>query len=83
MQLFLQKIKREIKDFNTDIVLVSVGRKPNKSGLGLEKVGIDLDEKKRIKTDKHFKTNQDNIYAIGDVIAGPMLHTKPRMRELP
>ena len=64
------------KDFNTDIVLVSVGRKPNTSGLGLEKVGIDLDEKKRIKTDKHFKTNQDNIYAIGDVIAGPMLAHK-------
>ena len=64
------------KDFNTDIVLVSVGRKPNTSGLGLEKVGIDLDEKKRIKTDKYFKTNQDNIYAIGDVIAGPMLAHK-------
>ncbi len=64
------------KDFNSDIVLVSVGRKPNTSGLGLEKVGIEIDKKKRIKTDKHFKTNQDNIYAIGDVIAGPMLAHK-------
>ena len=64
------------KDFNTDVVLVSVGRKPNTIGLGLEKAGIDLDEKKRIKTDKYFKTNQDNIYAIGDVIAGPMLAHK-------
>ena len=64
------------KDFNSDIVLVSVGRKPNTSGLNLEKVGIELDEKKRIKTDKYFKTNKDNIYAIGDVIAGPMLAHK-------
>ena len=64
------------KDFNSDIVLVSVGRKPNTSGLNLEKVDIELDEKKRIKTDKYFKTNQDNIYAIGDVIAGPMLAHK-------
>ncbi len=64
------------KDFSTDIVLVSVGRKPNTSGLNLENVGIELDEKKRIKTDKHFKTNQEHIYAIGDVIAGPMLAHK-------
>ena len=64
------------KDFNSDIVLVSVGRKPNTSGLNLEKVDVELDEKKRIKTDKYFKTNQDNIYAIGDVIAGPMLAHK-------
>ena len=64
------------KDINSDIVLVSVGRKPNTSGLNLEKVDIELDEKKRIKTDKYFKTNQDNIYAIGDVIAGPMLAHK-------
>jgi dihydrolipoamide dehydrogenase len=41
---------------NADIVLVSVGRKPNTSGLNLEKVDIELDEKKRIKTDKNFKT---------------------------
>ena len=64
------------KDFNSDIVLVSVGRKPNTSGLSLEKVGIEIDKKKRIKTDKYFKTNQNNIYAIGDVIAGPMLAHK-------
>ena len=64
------------KDFECDIVLISVGRKPNTEGLNLAKVGIDLDEKKRIKTDKNFKTNQSNIYAIGDVIVGPMLAHK-------
>jgi len=64
------------KDFDCDVVLVSVGRKPNTVGLNLDKVKIDLDKKNRIKTDKNFKTNQDNIYAIGDVIAGPMLAHK-------
>ena len=64
------------KDFDCDVVLVTVGRKPNTIGLNLDKVNIDLDKKNRIKTDKNFKTNQDNIYAIGDVIAGPMLAHK-------
>ena len=64
------------KDFECDVVLISVGRKPNTNGLNLEKIGVGLDEKKRIKTDKNFKTNQDNIYAIGDVIVGPMLAHK-------
>ena len=64
------------KDFECDVVLISVGRKPNTTGLNLEKVGISLDKKKRIKTDKNFKTNQNNIYAIGDVIVGPMLAHK-------
>ena len=64
------------KNFECDVVLISVGRKPNTSELNLKKVGIDLDEKNRVKTDKNFKTNQNNIYAIGDVIAGPMLAHK-------
>ena len=64
------------KDFDSDVVLISVGRKANTKGLGLEKIGINLDDKNRIKTDKNFKTNVDNIYAIGDVIAGPMLAHK-------
>ncbi len=64
------------KDFDCDVVLISVGRKPNTEGLNLEKVGVELDKKQRVKTDKNFKTNQDNIYAIGDVIAGPMLAHK-------
>ncbi len=64
------------KDFNCDVVLISVGRKPNTDGLNLEKIGISLDKKNRIKVEKNFQTNLDNIYAIGDVIAGPMLAHK-------
>ncbi len=64
------------KDFDCDVVLVSVGRKPNTKGLNLEKIGLNLDDKKRIQTDKNFKTNLENIYAIGDVITGPMLAHK-------
>jgi len=64
------------KDFDCDVVLVSVGRKPNTEGLNLEKIGLNLDHKNRIQTDKNFKTNLDNIYAIGDVITGPMLAHK-------
>ena len=64
------------KDFECDVVLISVGRKPNTEGLNLQKIGVELDEKKRVKTNKNFKTNQDNIYAIGDVISGPMLAHK-------
>ena len=64
------------KDFNCDVVLISVGRKPNTVGLNLEKIGISLDKKNRIKVEKNFQTNLDNIYAIGDVITGPMLAHK-------
>jgi dihydrolipoamide dehydrogenase len=64
------------KDFNTDVVLVSVGRKPNTNNLNLEKIGVELDDKKRVKTNKDFQTSVKNIYAIGDVIVGPMLAHK-------
>ena len=63
-------------NFECDVVLISVGRKPNTNGLNLEAVGVKLDEKKRIKTDKSFQTNIENIFAIGDVISGPMLAHK-------
>ena len=64
------------KDFECDVVLISVGRKANTKGLNLETIGIELDDKMRIKTTESFKTNLDNIYAIGDVISGPMLAHK-------
>ena len=63
-------------NFDCDVVLISVGRKPNTQGLNLEKIGIQLDDKKRVKTNKNFQTNLANIFAIGDVINGPMLAHK-------
>ena len=63
-------------DFNCDVVLIAVGRKPNTKNLNLEKIGINLDSKKRIKVDKKYQTNIKNIFAIGDVIEGPMLAHK-------
>jgi len=59
-----------------DIVLLSIGRKPFVDGLGLKEAGVALDERGRVKTDAHFATNVQGIYAIGDVIAGPMLAHK-------
>ncbi len=66
----------DIKKFDADVVLMSVGRKPNTNGLNLKKVGIELDDKGRIRTGKNFDTNIPNIFAIGDVISGPMLAHK-------
>ena len=59
-----------------DVVLVCIGRKANTEGLSLENANIEKDEKGRVKIDKHFKTNIENIYAIGDVVVGPMLAHK-------
>lgn len=59
-----------------DVVLVCVGRKPNTDGLGLEEAGIKLDDRRRIEVDVLFKTSVPNIYAVGDVIKGPMLAHK-------
>tara|TARA_Y100000992_G_scaffold264364_1_gene201082 strand:+ start:1132 stop:2529 length:1398 start_codon:yes stop_codon:yes gene_type:complete len=59
-----------------DVVLISVGRKPYTNNLNLKNVGIDLDQKGRIKVNKKFETNVKNIFAIGDVIDGPMLAHK-------
>jgi dihydrolipoamide dehydrogenase len=69
------KAKEELK-FEADKVLISVGRRPFSEGVGAEKAGVEFDDKKRIKVDKHFRTNVEGIYAIGDVIAGPMLAHK-------
>ena len=59
-----------------DIVLLAIGRRPHTEGLGLESAGVALDERGRVKTDAHYATNVPGIYAIGDVIAGPMLAHK-------
>ncbi|WP_174613112.1 dihydrolipoyl dehydrogenase [Virgibacillus ihumii] len=59
-----------------DYVLVTVGRRPNTEELGLEQVGIEVDDKGLIKIDKQCRTNVDNIYAIGDIVEGPPLAHK-------
>jgi len=59
-----------------DKVLMAVGRAPNTEGLGLEALGVELDERGRVKVDGGFRTNVKGIYAIGDVTYGPMLAHK-------
>jgi len=66
----------ESEEITADIVLVSIGRRPYTNGLGPEDVGVALDERGRVRTDARFATNVPGIYAIGDVIAGPMLAHK-------
>ena len=68
--------KGEEVNFEGDYVLVSVGRRPYTDGLGLEKAGVELDERGRVKTNDHLQTNVSNIYAIGDVVKGAMLAHK-------
>jgi dihydrolipoamide dehydrogenase len=65
--------KSELK---CDVVLVAIGRRPFTDGLGLAEVGVKLDNKQRVVVDAHYATNVPGIYAIGDVIAGPMLAHK-------
>ena len=65
----------EAKTLNADIVLVAIGRRPNTDGLGLEAAGVAT-ERGRVVIDDHFKTNVPGIYAIGDVVRGPMLAHK-------
>lgn len=66
----------DAENMTVDIVLMAVGRKPYTEGLGLESVGVEMDDRGRIKTNAHFQTNVPSIYAIGDVIDGPMLAHK-------
>ena len=62
--------------FEGDYCLVSVGRKPYTEGLNLSYVGISINEKGQIDVNENLQTNVENIYAIGDVIKGPMLAHK-------
>jgi dihydrolipoamide dehydrogenase len=64
------------EELTSDVVLVAVGRRAFTDGLGLEAIGVARDERGRVKTDPHYATNILGIYAIGDVIAGPMLAHK-------
>jgi len=64
------------EELDADVVLVAVGRGPHTNGLGLGEAGVALDDRGRIETDSGFRTSVAGIYAIGDVIAGPMLAHK-------
>jgi dihydrolipoamide dehydrogenase len=66
----------EATQVDTDVVLVAIGRVPYTNGLGLESVGVKLDNKRRVIVDARYQTSVPGIYAIGDVIAGPMLAHK-------
>ena len=66
----------EEKTLETDIVLVAIGRVPVTAGLGLEAAGIATDEHGRVSVDENYRTSVEGVYAIGDVIAGPMLAHK-------
>jgi len=61
---------------DADVALVAIGRRPYTQGLGLDAAGVALDERGRVRTDAEFRTSVAGIYAIGDVIAGPMLAHK-------
>jgi dihydrolipoamide dehydrogenase len=65
-----------VETIEADVVLVAVGRVPYTQGLGLEQAGVKTDERGRVVVDAHYATNVPGIYAIGDVIAGPMLAHK-------
>ena len=83
-QIINDKVLLSVKDINnnthneleSDVALISVGRKPNTNGLGLEKLNLKIDKYGYIETNENFQTSISNIYAIGDVIRGPMLAHK-------
>ncbi|MFN3509338.1 MAG: dihydrolipoyl dehydrogenase [Allorhizobium sp.] len=66
----------EAQTLEADVVLVATGRKPYTAGLGLEDAGVALDNRGRVEIDGHYRTNVAGIYAIGDVVKGPMLAHK-------
>lgn len=66
----------DTEKLEVETVLLSIGRRPYTSGLGLEKVGVSVDNRGMVEVDDHFQTNVKGIYAIGDVIRGPMLAHK-------
>ena len=66
----------QLNSIEADVVLVAVGRVPYTEGLGLDTAGVKLDNRGRVEVDDHYATNVPGIYAIGDVIKGPMLAHK-------
>lgn len=77
VRLTLEPVRGGAREtIEADVVLLAIGRRAVTDGLGLETAGVAMDERGRIQTDAHFATNVSGIYAIGDVIAGPMLAHK-------
>jgi dihydrolipoamide dehydrogenase len=66
----------QAETLEADCVLVSIGRRPNTEGLGLDAIGLELNKRGQIETDHDFRTKVDGVWAIGDVIPGPMLAHK-------
>jgi dihydrolipoamide dehydrogenase len=66
----------DAETIEADVVLVSIGRRPNTNGLGLDKIGLELNARGQIETDHEFGTKVPGVWAIGDVIPGPMLAHK-------
>ena len=76
VKLTVENAKGETEEISCDKVLVAVGRKPNTTGTGLETVGVALDGQGRVEVDDHLRTNVEGVYAIGDLVRGPMLAHK-------
>src|SRR5699024_11952001 len=76
LPIFTYEAKGKEEVIEADYVLVTVGRRPNTDDLGLEQVGIEVDDRGLIKIDKQCRTNFDNIYAIGDIVEGQPLEHK-------
>jgi len=74
--LTIENAKGEGSEISCDKVLVAVGRRPNSSGAGLDTIGVALDEQGRVVVDDDLRTNVDGVYAIGDLVRGPMLAHK-------
>ena len=77
-EIIVKAINKKVEEitFTGDYCLVSVGRKPYTEGLGLEKIGVKVNEKGQVEINSHLQTNVANIFAIGDVVKGAMLAHK-------
>jgi len=76
VKLTVENATGESEELSFDTVLVAVGRRPLTEGTGLENVGIAIDEQGRVVVDEHLRTNVEGIFAIGDLVRGPMLAHK-------
>lgn len=76
VKLSVENAKGATEEISADKVLVAVGRRPVTEGAGLERLGVALDDQGRVAVDDHLRTNIDAIFAIGDLVRGPMLAHK-------